>query len=64
VLFLDVPASPAMAAIGTICSSYAGQSRSSSPTSMGLARNGRDWHHLLELCGPIEVIVTDLDGRR
>jgi hypothetical protein len=29
-----------------------------------LARNGRDWHHLLELCGPIEVIVNDLDGRR
>jgi hypothetical protein len=29
-----------------------------------LARNGRDWHHLLELCGPVEALVIDLDGRR
>lgn len=27
-----------------------------------LARNGRDWHHLLELCGRIEARVIDLDG--
>ena len=27
-----------------------------------LARNGRDWHHLLELCGLVEARVTDLDG--
>lgn len=27
-----------------------------------LARNGRDWHHLLELCGLIEARVIDLDG--
>lgn len=27
-----------------------------------LARNGRDWHHLLELCGLVEVRVIDLDG--
>jgi DNA invertase Pin-like site-specific DNA recombinase len=27
-----------------------------------LARNGRDWHHLLELCGPVEARVIDLDG--
>src|SRR5215475_7479514 len=27
-----------------------------------LARNGRDWHHLLELCGVIGARVIDADG--
>jgi DNA invertase Pin-like site-specific DNA recombinase len=27
-----------------------------------LARNGRDWHHLLELCGLVEARVIDVDG--
>ena len=27
-----------------------------------LARNGRDWHHLLERCGLVEACVIDLDG--
>jgi DNA invertase Pin-like site-specific DNA recombinase len=27
-----------------------------------LARNGRDWHHLLELCGLLEARVIDLEG--
>src|SRR5215212_1821218 len=27
-----------------------------------LARNGRDWHHLLELCGLVEARVIELDG--
>lgn len=27
-----------------------------------LARNGRDWHHLLELCGIFEARVIDADG--
>ena len=27
-----------------------------------LARNGRDWHHLLELCGLVDARVIDLDG--
>src|SRR5215210_603328 len=27
-----------------------------------LARHGRDWHHLLELCGLVEARVIDLDG--
>src|ERR1700739_2087251 len=27
-----------------------------------LARNGRDWHHLLELCGLVQARVIDLDG--
>ncbi|TCW78857.1 serine recombinase [Burkholderia sp. SRS-46] len=27
-----------------------------------LARNGQDWHHLLELCGLVEARVIDLDG--
>jgi DNA invertase Pin-like site-specific DNA recombinase len=27
-----------------------------------LARNGRDWHHLLELCGPVEARVIDPEG--
>lgn len=27
-----------------------------------LARNGRDWHHLLELCGVVETRVIDLEG--
>ena len=27
-----------------------------------LARNGRDWHHLLELCGLVEAQVIDMDG--
>ncbi len=27
-----------------------------------LARNGRDWHHLLELCGLVEACVIDTDG--
>ncbi len=26
------------------------------------SRNGRDWHHLLELCGLVEARVIDLDG--
>jgi hypothetical protein len=29
-----------------------------------LARNGRDRHHLLELCGLVEARVNDLDGHR
>ena len=27
-----------------------------------LARNGRDWHHLIELCGMVGAVVIDLDG--
>ena len=27
-----------------------------------LARNGRDWHHLLEPCGLVEARVIDRDG--
>lgn len=27
-----------------------------------LARNGRDWHHVLELCGLVEARVIDHDG--
>lgn len=27
-----------------------------------LARNGRDWHHLLELCGLVGALVVDSDG--
>src|ERR1700685_1119049 len=27
-----------------------------------LARNGRDWHHLIELCGLVHAIVIDPDG--
>lgn len=27
-----------------------------------LARNGRDWHHLLELCGLVAARVIDFDG--
>src|SRR5215471_3588040 len=27
-----------------------------------LARNGRDWHHLIELCGMVEAVVVDPDG--
>ena len=27
-----------------------------------LARNGRDWHHLIELCGLVRTIVIDPDG--
>src|SRR5262249_59575352 len=27
-----------------------------------LARNGRDWHHLIELCGMVNAVVVDPDG--
>lgn len=27
-----------------------------------LARNGRDWHHLIELCGMTNAVVVDADG--
>lgn len=27
-----------------------------------LARNGRDWHYLIELCGMVGAVVVDLDG--
>jgi hypothetical protein len=27
-----------------------------------LARNGRDWHHLIEFCGLVGAIVVDTDG--
>jgi DNA invertase Pin-like site-specific DNA recombinase len=27
-----------------------------------LARNGRDWHHLIELCGMVAAVVVDPDG--
>src|SRR5436190_11470532 len=27
-----------------------------------LARNGRDWHHLIDLCGMVRAVVVDLDG--
>jgi DNA invertase Pin-like site-specific DNA recombinase len=27
-----------------------------------LARNGRDWHHLIELCGLVGAIVIDPEG--
>ena len=27
-----------------------------------LARNGRDWHHLIELCGMVSALVVDPDG--
>ncbi|MGA2117939.1 MAG: recombinase family protein [Bryobacteraceae bacterium] len=28
----------------------------------GLARNGGDWHHLIELCGLVRALVSDPDG--
>ena len=27
-----------------------------------LARNGRDWHHLIELCGMVGAVLADPDG--
>src|SRR3954470_20971649 len=27
-----------------------------------LARNGRDWHHLIELCGMVGSVIVDPDG--
>src|SRR5580698_410588 len=27
-----------------------------------LARNGRDWHHLIDLCGLVGTLVVDADG--
>src|SRR6516165_3546484 len=27
-----------------------------------LARNGREWHHLIDLCAMVGVVVVDLDG--
>jgi DNA invertase Pin-like site-specific DNA recombinase len=27
-----------------------------------LARNGRDWHHLIELCGMVDAVLVDMDG--
>jgi DNA invertase Pin-like site-specific DNA recombinase len=27
-----------------------------------LSRNGRDWHHLIDLCGMVGAVVVDLDG--
>jgi hypothetical protein len=27
-----------------------------------LARNGRDWHHLIELCGMVDAVIVDPDG--
>src|SRR5213080_3040341 len=27
-----------------------------------LARNGRDWHHLIDLCGMVGTLVVDPDG--
>lgn len=27
-----------------------------------LARNGRDWHHLIELCGMVGAVIVDPDG--
>lgn len=27
-----------------------------------LARNGRDWHHLIELCGMVGAVIIDFDG--
>lgn len=27
-----------------------------------LARNGRDWHHLIELCGMVGAVLADSDG--
>jgi DNA invertase Pin-like site-specific DNA recombinase len=27
-----------------------------------LARNGRDWHQLIELCGMVDAVVVDIDG--
>ena len=27
-----------------------------------LARNGRDWHHLIELCGMVRAVLVDFDG--
>jgi DNA invertase Pin-like site-specific DNA recombinase len=27
-----------------------------------LARNGRDWHHLIELCGLVGALLIDADG--
>lgn len=26
-----------------------------------LARNGRDWHHLIELCGMVSAVLIDFD---
>jgi len=31
-------------------------------TPRGWPRNGRDWHHLLELCGLVGARVIDTDG--
>lgn len=46
--------------VGQICEGLVGAVLSLEASR--LARNGRDWHHLLELCGLVGAFVIDADG--
>src|SRR5215468_4504493 len=46
--------------VGLLCAGKVGAVLCSDASR--LARNGRDWHHLLELCGIVEARVIDADG--
>jgi len=46
--------------VGQICEGVVGAVFSLEASR--LARNGRDWHHLLELCGLVGAYVIDADG--
>jgi DNA invertase Pin-like site-specific DNA recombinase len=54
-------ARPRFRSLGRMAVRRQGRRRSMLDASR-LARNGRDWHHLLELCGLVEARVIDLDG--
>ena len=46
--------------VGLLCAGKVGAVLCSDASR--LARNGRDWHHLLELCGMVEARVIDAEG--
>jgi len=46
--------------VGEVCSGTVGAVFSIEASR--LARNGREWHHLIELCGMVGAVVVDPDG--
>lgn len=46
--------------VATVCSGEVGAVFSIEASR--LARNGRDWHHLVDLCGLVGTLVIDADG--
>ena len=49
-------------ASSVFCGYLRGRAGAVSRSGLSLARNGRDWHTLIEFCGLVGAVIIDEDG--